>query len=375
MTSSSLKAFVVIPLLLLSSSCSKEVETKGPDPIEVTVEKVVKQDVPIELEFVGETKGAIDAEVRARVEGVVTSINFQEGKPVTEGQLLYTIDPAPFLAKVSEAKAKLAEAETQQAKAESEFKRIEPLAKMKAVSEMTRDRSAAEAAASKSAVEAARALLESAEIELSYTNIKAPTSGVIGISKARVGEFVGKPPNPVILNTVSKLDPIHVRFAVNERDYLHLARMKQREVESGSPDKKRSLDLYLADGAKYEKPGQVDSVDRGIDPATGSMTVEAAFPNPDKLIRPGQFAKVKAVGETVKGALLVPKRAIREFQGESQVFVLKPDNTVEQRTVTSTASFGDKQVIASGLSQEDTVVTEGIQRLKSGMAVKPRSIG
>ena len=365
----------IAAVIIFLSACGKKEDTvvAGPAPLEVEVTKVAQRDVPMVMEFVGQTKGAIDAEVRSRVEGVVTAIGFQEGKEVKEGQLLYSVDPAPYNAKVAEAQGVLAQAQTLLAKAESDLKRVRPLVKMKALSERDLDAAVAAEGAAKGSVDAAKASLESAQIQLGYCQITAPTTGIIGISKAKVGEFVGKAPNPVVLNTVSKLDPIHVRFSVNEKEYLYFARLKQAEIKSGKESVKRALELILADGSKFAEDGEVASVDREVDATTGSIAVEAAFPNPHQLIRPGQFAKIRTVAETVAGALVVPKRAIRDLQGQSQVFVVKPDNTVEQRTVTLGGQIEDQQIITTGLSAGDSIVVEGLQRMKSGLAVKPKT--
>ena len=352
------------------SGCGKDESTPAaPAPIEVNAVRVVKADVPLVREFIGQTVGAIDAEIRARVEGVITAIGFEEGKPVKEGQLLYSIDEAPFKAKVAEAQAKVAEAETRLAKAESDLKRIRPLVEMKAMSERDLDAAVAQDGAARGAVDAAKALLESANIELGYCQITSPTDGTIGLSKAKVGEFVGRAPNPVVLNTVSKLDPIHVRFSITESDFLYFVRLKQKEAAEGKESVKRSLELVLSDGSVHGERGEVASVDRQIDPKTGSLMLEASFPNPLQLLRPGLFAKVRGVAETIQGALLVPQRALRELQGQYQVFVVKDDKTVEARTVRPGASTGSNRVIEEGVAENDLVVVEGLQRLKTGTAV------
>lgn len=300
-------------------SCGKSEEgasSAAPPPLEIAVGEVVHRDVPRTMEFVGQTKGAVDAEVRARVEGVILGIHFDEGREVTEGQLLYTIDPAPFEAKLAQAKAALSEAEAKLVKAESDLKRMRPLAQMNAVSKKDLDTSIALEGTARGGVEAAQAVVKSAEIELGYTKVNAPVSGVIGLSKVKVGELVGQGPANVVLTNVSKLDPIHVRFSVNEKDYLYLSRLRQQEVKSGQPIVKRVLDLQLADNSIHPEKGEVVSSEAQVDAATGSLTVEASFPNPGKILRPGQFAKIKTVGETVSGALLIPKRAIKELQGQ-----------------------------------------------------------
>lgn len=367
--------FFLLPTCVISyAGCGGGDKAAAPTALEVSVADVVKQDVSRKFEFVGQTAGAVDAEVRARVDGVLTGLFFEEGKEVKEGQLIYTIDDAPFRASVAGAKAALAEAESRLVKAEADLKRIRPLAEMNAVSKKDLDTAIAQEGVARSGVEAAKAGLESAEIELSYTQIKAPASGIIGLTKAKKGELVGKPPNPIILNTVSNLDPILVRFAVNEKDYLYFARLKQKRIEKGDAPEVRVLELVLADGSVHPQHGAVSSVDSQIDPQTGSLKVEASFPNPNTLVRPGQFAKVKTSGETTAGALLIPKKAIRDLQGQSQVFVVKQDDSVEQRTVVTGLEVADLQVIESGLNEGERVAVDGLQRLKSGMKISPKKV-
>lgn len=350
----------------------KEAEKVQTAPaLDIAVATVTRQDVPVVSEFVGQTKGAVDAEVRARIEGIVQQIHFSEGTEVTEGQLLYSIDPAPFKAKVAESKGRLAEAATLLTKAESDLKRIRPLAEMNAVSKKDLDAAVAQDGAARGGVEAAKAAVESAEIELGYAQVAAPVRGLIGLSKAKVGEFVGKAPNPVVLNTVSQLDPIHVRFSVNEKEYLYFARLRAKEGSALQPPK-RVLDLILADGSKHSHTGEVTSSESQMDSTTGTLTVEAAFPNPDKILRPGQFAKIRATVETRTGVLVIPKRAIREVQGQSQVFVVNSDNSVEQKTVRVGPQVGDMQVIEEGLAENARVAVEGLQRLKTGTIVSPK---
>jgi membrane fusion protein (multidrug efflux system) len=365
---------VCFALVALSfNSCGgEESKPAAPAAREVSVAAVERRDVPIVMEFTGQTKGAVDAEVRARVDGIIQEIHFAEGKEVKEGQLLYSIDPAPLRAKVAEAKAGVAAAQTQLDKAESDLKRAKPLAAMKAISARDLDAAVAAEGTARSAVDAAKASLDAAELELGYASVTAPISGVIGLTKAKVGEYVGKAPNPVVLNTISQLDPIHVRVPVSEKDFLFFARQRQAAQDAGLERKKAALELVLADGAAYPKHGQVESKDRQIDPQTGSLMIEASFPNPDKFLVPGQFAKIRVIAETRHGALVVPKQALRELQGQYQVVVVKSDNTVETRTVQAGPTVGNLQIVESGVSENEQVATEGLQWLKSGLLVTPK---
>ncbi len=351
--------------------CSGPQEVPRAAPLSVKVVAVEKRDVPISQEFVGRTVGAIDADVRARVDGVITGVFFEEGGEVSEGQLLYTIDPAEMLTKVAQARGALAEAESTLVQANADLTRIKPLAAIDAVSKRDLDNAIARQGVSRGAVDAARATVEAAEIELSYTKVTAPTAGTIGISKAKVGEYVGRPPNPTILNTVSKLDPIHVQFSLSEREYLFFSRLA---LENGTKRGERVLELILADGTKHPHAGAVQKIDRSIDVKSGSVMVEAAFPNPNKLLRPGFFAKVRTVAVTRSGVLVVPKKAVREIQGRQQVFLVDSHGKVEQRGVEVGPTVDEQLIIESGLAEGDIIATESIQKLRTGMTIDPQRV-
>ena len=370
--SHSLTTFALTGMVALSfNACGSKDKAPEAPQLEILVSPVTKQDVSLSSEFVGRTTGAVDAEVRARVEGIIEGIHFSEGKDVTEGQLLYSIDEAPLKAKVAEARAGVAEAKTKLENADADLKRIKPLAEINAVSKRELDQAIARKGVADGAVDAANAQLESADIRFGYAKVKAPISGMIGLTQAKVGEFVGAAPNKIVLNTVSQLDPIHVKFTVSEREYLYFAKMAEKE---GPNREKRSLELVLADGSVHPQRGEVVSIDRNIDSQTGAINVEASFPNPTKILRPGLFAKIRTVAETRPGALVVPKRALKEMQGKYQVFVVAPDGVVEVRNIEVGPDTGDGKVVQSGLNEGDNVALEGIQRLRAGMSVKPKHV-
>lgn len=351
------------------SGCGSKESAPAVQELEISVVPLGKRDVVLSSEFVGRTNGAIDADVRARVDGVLQAIHFQDGSEVTEGQLLYTIDDAPLLTQVAQAKGSLAEALTRQTQADVDLKRIRPLAEINAVSKRELDGAIGRKGVADGAVDAAQAAVAAAEIQLGYAKVMAPTSGLIGISKFRVGELVGKSPNTMVLNTVSKIDPIHVRFPVSEKEYLYFSKLIE---EQGPEREKRGLQLVLADGSVHPELGELVSVDRNIDAQTGAITAEASFPNPTKRIRPGMFAKIKTNAETRKDVLVVPKRAIKDIQGQLQVFVIGKDGAVEPRNVQLGADAGDSRIVDSGISEGELVAVDGIQRLRSGMTVKPK---
>lgn len=347
-----------------------------PPPPEVPVMKVIQRDQPLVVEFVGQTRGSADIPIRARVEGVLLGMHFTEGQRVKKGDLLYNIDPEVFDAKVVEAEGHLAEARTRLAKAKADLDRIRPLAEMNAVSKQDLDGAQAQYDAALGSLQAGEARLEQAEIERSYTNIKSPIDGRIGISAARVGEFVGRSPNPIVLNYVSLTNPIRVRYSIDERSYLRYAR-RMLEIQNDNNDDKGSasrsveLELILADGLTHEYTGRTVAFDAAIDPSTGTFTLEADFPNPNELVLAGQFARIRAAIETVKGALLVPQRSIRELQGIFQVFVVTDDGSVELRTVELGSRVGTLQIVTSGLNAGELIGLD-IMRLRAGMTVRPK---
>lgn len=359
-------------VLLTLSGCDRtEVSTPGRAPLSVQVMQVERADVPLFLDMVGGTLGTQDVPIRARVEGFLETMNFQEGGFVKQGDLLYTIDPQPFQAKLVEAQSQLAASQTTLAKAESDLRRIAPLAQMKAVSEQDLDSAVAQEAAARAGVQAAEAAVRLAEIELSYTRIHAPIAGRIGLTQARPGEFVGREPNPVVLNVLSDINPIRVRFSISEREYIILARSQiggQRDPDNEPPP----LQLILADGTTHPYPGRLAATAQAVDAGTGTFSFEALFPNPDNLIVPGQFARVRVQHELIEGAVVVPRRAVVELQGRFQLYTVDENNQVVVTDVTLGAIDGNNQVIESGLSGTETIIVEGIQKVRAGMTVDPQ---
>lgn len=357
-------------------------EPPAPPPLPVQVVEAEQRDVPLTLEMVGTTLGTQDVPIRARVDGYLKGLYFKEGRTVKKGDLLYRIDQQPFQAKLVEAQSQLAAAQTRLANARSDLGRIRPLAEMKAVSEQDLDGAQAQFDAARANVQAAQAGVELAEIELSYTEIYAPIDGLIGLSKAKPGEYVGKEPNPVVLNVLSDINPIRVRFSISEREYLVLARTtagkSEWRAEGRDPrspdaeDRDTPLQLILADGVVHSHIGRADATAQAIDPQTGTFTVEASFPNPDGLLLPGQFARVRADYDTLDDAVVVPRRAITELQGRFRVMVVTADDTVEVRDVELGPIKNNDQVIESGLQAGERVIVEGLQKVRPGMTVAPQ---
>jgi membrane fusion protein (multidrug efflux system) len=337
-------------------------------PLEVPVVTVVARDTPLDFELVAQLRGFEDVEIRARVEGYLESIDYKEGSTVKKGARLFTIDDQQYIAAMAQAQATLANAQTQFDKADLDVKRFTPLAAERAVSQAELDNAISARKSGVAAVEAGKANLEKVRLNLSYTKITSPIEGLAGKAEHKVGDLVGKG-DPTLLTTVSSVDPIRVSVAIPEADYLRFS----RSVETGQvqPSKERPI-LILSDGTQHPYPGKLLFVDRAVDPTTGTLRVDLAFPNPQKTLRPGLYGKVKAESEVVKNALLVPQRAVQELQGTYTVVVITPENKVETRKVKPGQKVGSSWIIEDGLKSGDVVVAEGIQRLRDGMTVVPR---
>ena len=363
-------SLLLLPCVALASGCGGSEPPVAP-LLEIRVVDAIVRDTPIVIEMVGQTRGAVDVPIRARVEGTLDAMHFVEGRRVERGALLYEIDPRPFESKVVEARGYLAAARTVLAKAKADLDRIRPLAEMKAVSQMDYDGAVAKHDAARGELEASEAKVEQAEIELGYTRIHSPVEGLIGISAAKVGEFVGAAPNPVVLNFVSQTDPIRVRFAIDERKYLTFARraIQLQKTEEQLREQSGGLEMVLADGTVHTARGRVVATDAAIDASTGTFTLEADFPNPDGLVLAGQFARVRAVVDVRRDAVLVPQRCITELQGNFRVFVVAEDGTVALRPVEPGARIGAIQILESGLEPGERVALEGVLRLQDGMKV------
>ncbi len=370
----SIIAFIISIII----SCSEK-KQKAPPMMEIPVVDVVTKNVPIYQEFVGQVFGHFDIPIRARVSGFLNEIHFDEGRWVKKGQLLYVVDPDPMEAKVAGELSNLAEAKTNLAKAESDLGRIKPLAKINAVSKSDLDAAQAQYDAAKSNVQAVESSVRLANINLSYCWIKSPITGLIGKTEAKVGEFVGQDPNPVILNTVSTIDTVHVEFYLVESDYLGIARefiaSEKQEVDANyikEENKEGKLELILSDGSIFKYKGKINFVDREVNPETGSLLIQTTFPNPEELLRPGQYAKVKAKMAELNNALIIPDRCIMELQGTHSVYVVSDSNKVENRQIEIGPRYNDYRVVKSGLKVVDKIVIDALQKVSPGMTIIPK---
>jgi len=276
---------------------------------------------------------------------------------------------------VAEAMSRVAEAKTRLVQAESDFQRYKPLAETNAVSQSDYDAAIANKGAAQAGLEAAMASLEYAKIQQGYTKIHAPISGIIGRSEAKESDYVGMAPNPVVLNTVSRIDTILVRFSLSELQYLELIQYQKSKatLNSAREERKADIELFFADGSVHPYPGKVDFVDRNIDPTTGTLMIQASFPNPEKLVRPGQFAKIRAILEQENNAIVIPQKCVQEIQGKYSVFVVNSENTIEFREIEVGQTVDDMWLIKSGLTAGEKIVLEGLHRVRTGMTIQPEA--
>ena len=365
---------VLIPVFALLITGCKEKSAGALPPPNVQVVKVIQQDIPVMEEFVGQTYGLYDISLQARVDGFLEGIYFEEGRGVKKGQLLYTIAPEPYEAKVAAAKGQLAEANTHLVKAKNDLARIRPLAEQNAVSQSDLDAAIAQRDAALGALEAAEANLESANIELGFTKVYSPIDGVIGKTEVYPGDYVGRGFTNVILNEVSRIDTILVNFHLPEEKYLELARFISKRDSSKifKNQTRKGLTLILADGSVYPEVGFIKFVNRQVNATTGTILIQASFPNSDFILRPGQFAKIRGDIDFLEGGLIIPQRCVQELQGNYNVFVVNENDEVEFRKIEVASTYETSYVIvSSGLAPGERVVYEGLQKVKSGVKVNP----
>lgn len=353
------------------SACRKE-KPAPLRPPEVEVVQVIQKDVPIVHEWVGTADGLVNATIRAQVTGYLIRQDYKEGDFVKKGQLLFEIDPRPFQAALDQAKGELARQKAQHANAKANLDRVRPLVALNAVSKKDLDDAIGVEQSTMAAVIAARAAVENARLNLGFTKVTSLIDGVAGLARAQVGDLLGPTAQGGELTTVSTINPIKVRYTVNEQAYIDFMRRFSSEAAGLQEARKLDIDLYMADGSRYPFKGTFYAIDRQVDVRTGTMRVEALFPNPRNLLRPGQFGRVHVHIGTRKGALLVPQRAVAELQGSYQVAVVGADNRVDIRSIKAGERVGSLWVIEEGLRPGELVVAEGVQKVRQGQFVDPK---
>jgi len=375
---------LVVIALIIGAIRPKHVSGAPVAVPEVEVVRVEQKDVPVYGEWIGTLDGLVNADVRAQVTGYLQQQAYQEGAFVKKGQLLFQIDPRPFQASVDQAegqlaqsKAMLANAEAVQQRTQLDVDRYTPLVKEEAASQQDLDNSVQNNLAAKATVETAKAQIqtyeaavETAKINLDFTRLVSPIDGIVGQAQLQVGALVT--PGSGVVTSVSTVNPIKVFFTVSEPQYLGWRQRFPTESSRETADKSLRLQLILADGRTYEHEGTFYFADRQVNIGTGAIQIAGLFPNPDNILRPGGYGKVRAVISTQKDALLVPQRAVTELQGSYQVAVVDGQNTVSIRSVTLGDSIGSDWVINSGLSAGDRIVAEGIQKVRPGIRVNAK---
>ena len=345
----------------ISAGCSTS-EKPAPPPPGVTVIAVLQKDVPLHQEWVGTMVGNVDADIRPKVDGFLLTRLYTEGSYVEKGQTLFQLDPRQTQAALDEARGKLERARAALAQAQIDVRRYTPLVAQKAVSQAELDKALSMEKAATAEVEADQAALNNAQLNLGWTTVTSPITGIAGVAKVGIGDLM----TPItVMTTVSSVDPIYVDINVAEQDYLRFRREKSGEAAG------QNLELILGDGTLFPRRGRALFVNREVDSRTGTIQVRCEFPNPGNVLRPGQYARIRAVTELLKGALLVPQQSVSELQGVYQVGVVAPDNKVTIKTVKLGPQTGDMWVVESGLQAGDNVVVDGLQRIKSGMTVAP----
>jgi membrane fusion protein (multidrug efflux system) len=358
------------PLLLCASlllacgfaGCSSKEEKPAPPPPAVTVTPVVRKDVDIQQEWVGSMLGNIDADIRPKVDGFLLTQLYSEGSYVKKGQPMFQLDQRQTQAAVQQAQGKLERARAVLAQAQIDVKRYTPLVAQRAVSQAELDKATSMERAATAEVDADQAALDNAKLNLGWTTVTSPISGIAGISKVGVGDLMTP---TTVMTTISNVNPINVDFSIAEQDYMRFTREKSGQAAG------RSLQLILGDGTLFPHRGRALLVNREVDTRTGTIQVRAEFPNPGNVLRPGQYARIRAVTEVRKGALLIPQQAVSELQGIYQVGVVGSDNKATIKTMTLGPQFGDMWVVDSGLQAGENVIVDGLQRIKTGMTVAP----
>jgi membrane fusion protein (multidrug efflux system) len=358
--------FVV--LLLLSDACeNKSVSAAPPPPPTVQVAEVTQRDVPVYAEWIATLDGFVNAVIQPQVSGYLIQQNYREGEVVRKNDVLFKIDPRPFQAILDQAKAQLAQGQAQLGKTQLDVQRDTPLAKEKAIAQSQLDNDIQANLAAKATVQAGKAAVEQATINLEFTNVRSLVDGVAGIATGQVGNLVGP---PTVLTTVSQLDPIKAYFVASEQQYLAFVQRNPTVASREKIERQLVLELVLADGSTYPKKGKFYAADRHVDAATGAIRLAGIFPNPDNVLRPGQYGRVRFVSYIRPRALLVPQKAVTELQGMYQVAVVGNDDKVSIRTVEVGERTGPMWIIEQGVKPGERVVVEGVQKVRDGMPVK-----
>jgi membrane fusion protein (multidrug efflux system) len=307
--------------------------------------------------------GNVDAEIRPKVEGFLLTRLYTEGSFVAKGQSLFQLDQRQAKASVEQATGNLERARAALAQAQIDVRRYTPLVAQRAVSQAELDKAQSSERAATANVDANQAILDNAKLNLAWTTVTSPISGIAGIAKIGIGDLMTP---TTVMTTISNVNPIYVDISISEQDYLRFQREKSASTS------KTILQLILGDGRTYPQQGRVLFLNREVDSRTGTIQVRGEFPNPGNVLRPGQYARIRAITELRKNALLIPQQAVSELQGVYQVGVVGADNKVTIQTVKLGPLFGDMWVVESGLQPGENVIVDGLQRVRTGVTVAPK---
>jgi membrane fusion protein (multidrug efflux system) len=357
-------------LALASSACQKPKPPPSAPPV-VQVITLTAQDVPIYKEWIGSLDGFVNAQIRAEVAGYLLSQNYTEGSEIKKGDLMFEIDPRPFQAALDQARSKLAQDQAQESRTKWDVERYAPLAKQNAISQQEYNDAVQSNLAAQAQVKADEAAMEAVQLNLGFTRITSPIDGLAGVAQAQIGDLVG--PSGPVLTTVSTINPIKVYFTASEQAYMAYRRQYTNAVERATHEQELQLQLILADGLAYPFPGKFYFAGREVSLTTGTIQLAGLFPNPGYVLRPGQFARVRARTETRKGAILVPQRAVNELQGNYQVDVVDESNKVHLQNVKVGEQLGSNWLIEKGLTAGERIIVEGMQKAKEGLTVNPQA--
>jgi membrane fusion protein (multidrug efflux system) len=354
--------------LLVAPGCKREAPVAQPP--KVLVLTVSPREVPIYQQWIGTLDGYPNAQIRAQVTGYLLKQDYAEGSHVKQGDLLFEIDPRPFQAALDQALAKLEQDRAMVGKTELDVKRYTPLVSQQAVSQEELDNAVQANLMAKAAAVADQAAVESARLNLSFTKITSPVDGIAGLAQAQIGDLLG--PGGAVLTTVSTIDPIRAYFNISEQSYLTFCHQFTNVAERTAYRVEMELQLILSDGSTYPAPGKWLFTSRQFDVNTGTLQIAGLFPNPDRILRPGQSALVRAKIATRHGAIVVPQRAVMELQGSYLVATVDSQNQARLRPVRVGEQVGNGWLIEKGLEPNDRVIAEGVQKIKEGLVVDPQ---
>jgi RND family efflux transporter MFP subunit len=355
-------------IFFIAGCSSSKAGPPSPPPPSVEVAPVVQQNTPIYTEWVAILDGFVNAQIQPHVTGYIIRQNYREGSIVKKGDVLFEIDPRPFKAALDQVKAQLAQSQALLGKATLDVQRDTPLAQARAIAQSQLDTEVQAKLGAQAQVDAAKANVEQAELNLEWTKVTSLVTGIAGIAQVQIGNLVG--PNS-ILTSVSQVDPIKAYFTVSEQEFTDFHRRFPTEATVEEQRRRIPLQLLLADGSVYEQPGRISFADREVNPATGAIRIAGLFPNPNNLLRPGGYGRIRASVRMHDGALLVPQRAVNELQGSYQVAVVGDDNRVSIRPVKVGERVGKLWIVNEGVKPGERVIVEGLLKVRDGAPVKP----